>query len=143
MVHPREDLQALRSVDVVLTSSAFFYRGVLSFLKERVDDAAKEADRIVVVDRTGWMPLGATMDVYHEVPMQPGRDEWFPPVPDGVEPTGEHVVAPSLREIVRNPECVITDDVLVLHESYLEPADAAYVGASGTSLGSRPAGRLS
>lgn len=127
---------------VVVTSSALGYRGELVFLKERVDDAIADVDRMLVVDRTGWMPLGATMDVYHEVPMRPGRDEWFPRITKGTEPAGALVEAPSLREIVGDPACLITDEALLLYESYLEPGDAGYVGASGTSLGSRPPGRL-
>ncbi len=147
LVHPMVGDGALREAlaggRVVLTSSAAVYRGQLHFLKERVDDAVGDVDRIVVADRTGWMPLGPTLDVYHDVPMRPGRDEWFPKIAEGAEPVGDVVEAPSLREIVDDPACLNTNDALLLYEGYLEPTDAAYVGASGTSLGSRPGGRLS
>lgn len=143
LVHPLDDLRAAATASAVITASAFLYRGDVVFLKERIDDVAARAERIVVVDRLGWMPLGATMDVYHEVPMHPGRDVWFPALPSGGVATDDAAVAPSLREVVADPSRLMGDRTLVLYESLLEPDDADYVGASGTSLGSRGAGRLS
>ena len=147
LVHPLDDLGPIARSHVVLTSSALVYRGELVFLKERIDDAIEHVERVMVVDRTGWMPLGATMDAYHEVPMRPGRDAWFPPIA-GSEPSGSYQEVPSLREIVSDPSRMICDEALFLYEGHLEPQDAdraraVYVGASGTSLGSRPGGRLS
>jgi acyl-coenzyme A synthetase/AMP-(fatty) acid ligase len=147
LLHPLDDLGPIARSRVVLTSSALVYRGGIVFLKERIDDAIEHVERVMVVDRTGWMPLGATMDVYHEVPMRPDCDVWFPPIAES-EPSGSYREVPSLRGIVSDPTCLIRDEALFLYEGNLEPQDAeraraAYVGASGTSLGSRPGGRLS
>ncbi len=146
LIHPLE-IPGRIDADLVITSSALVYRGDLIFLKERVDAVF---DGVVVVrDRTGWMPLGATLDVYHDVPMKPERDVWFPEIDETDERPDRLIEAPSLRAILEDPSGLVAlDGALFLYEGYLEPDDAdraraAYVGASGTRRGSRPEGRLS
>lgn len=150
VVHVLDELEGLSAAEFVLTSSAVVYRGDILFLKERVDDARHLGTaRTLVVDRTGWMPLGPTLDVYHEVPMRPGTDEWFPAIDTSPEPIQPTRMAPSLRTIVTDPQLLAAQaDPLFLYEAYLEPDDGArareaYVGASTVSRGSRPDGRLS
>jgi hypothetical protein len=147
MVHVLDELGPLSDVELVLTSSAVVYRGELVFLKERVDDAG--AGRTLVVDRTGWMPLGPTLDVYHEVPMRPDLDAWFPAIEVSSEPIAPTRMAPCLRAIVKDPTTLTEQGgPLFLHEAYLDADDEtrareAYVGASTASRGSRGDGRLS
>lgn len=144
MIHPLEIPDRI-DADFVITSSALVYRGDLIFLKERVD--AIFGGSVLVHDRTGWMPLGATLDVYHDVPMKVGRDVWFPKIEETDEHPTDLVEAPPLRAVVEG-RSQLPDEPFFLYEGYLEAEDAdraraAYVGASGTRRGSRPGGRLS
>jgi hypothetical protein len=46
-------------------------------LKDELDEALPEAEKVVVVKHAGDVPLAPTLDAYLDVAMIPGRDVWF------------------------------------------------------------------
>jgi acyl-coenzyme A synthetase/AMP-(fatty) acid ligase len=62
--------------DVIVTADGIVENGFVRPLKEEVDEALPDAKRVIVIRHLGDVPLGPTYDVYLDVQMRPGRDEW-------------------------------------------------------------------
>jgi hypothetical protein len=62
---------------VVVTADGVVDNGAVRCLKDEVDDAVPDAERVVVLRLAGEAALAPTMDAYLDVHMIEGRDVWF------------------------------------------------------------------
>ena len=61
---------------VVVTADGVVENGVVRPLKDEVDAAVPDAERVIVLRLIGDMPLAPTLDAYLDVEMIEGRDVW-------------------------------------------------------------------
>jgi acyl-coenzyme A synthetase/AMP-(fatty) acid ligase len=61
---------------IVITADAAVAGGVVRNLKDEVDAAVPDAERVIVFRHAGDAALAPTLDAYLDVVMIPGRDIW-------------------------------------------------------------------
>jgi len=60
-----------------VTADGVVENGVVRCLKDEVDTAVPDAERVIVLRLIGDAPLAPTLDAYLDVRMIEGRDVWF------------------------------------------------------------------
>jgi len=66
---------------VIVTADGVVDNGAIRCLKDEVDEAVPDAERVIVLRVLGDAALAPTLDAYLDVHMIEGRDVWFDTLP--------------------------------------------------------------